>query len=102
MQQKKRDRPIIGDCRQPSPLGNIQPDFWLAEYTTELLNVLNVLGLLIECEPVQAALLERIRAGPCVSADELRIAGVFDDTHTKTTTRSGKSKPLDHPDFFSQ
>ena len=100
--KKNRNRPIIGDRRPPSPLGNIQPDFWLAEYTTELLNVLNVLGLLIECEPAQAALLERICAGPCVSADELRIAGVFDEPQTTKTTRSGKSKPLDHPDFFSQ
>ena len=100
--KKNRDRPIIGDRRPPSPLGNIQPDFWLAEYTTELLNVLNVLGLLIDCEPAQAALLERICAGPCLSADDLRIAGVFDEPQTTKTTRSGKSKPPDHPDFFSQ
>ncbi len=99
--KKNRDRPIIGDRRPPSPLGNIQPDFWLAEYTTELLNVLNVLGLLIECEPTQAALLERICAEPCVSADELRIAGVFDETQTAKTAKSGKSKPVDHPDLFA-
>ena len=35
-----RDRPIIGDRRPPSPPGNVQPDHWLGEYTTELLNVL--------------------------------------------------------------
>ena len=44
--KKDRERPIIGDRRPPSPLGNIQPDHWLAEYTTELLNVLNVIGRL--------------------------------------------------------
>lgn len=42
--KKNRDRPLIGDRRPPSPLGNIQHDHWLAEYTTELINVLNVLA----------------------------------------------------------
>ncbi len=43
--KKDRERPQIGDRRKPSPLGDIQPDHWLPEYTTELLNLLNVLGL---------------------------------------------------------
>ena len=29
--RRDRSRPIIGDRRPPSPLGNIQPDFWPAE-----------------------------------------------------------------------
>jgi hypothetical protein len=62
--KKDRERPIIGDRRPPSKLGDIQPDHWLAEYTTELLNVLNVLALLVELEPAQAELLEAICAGP--------------------------------------
>ncbi len=32
--KKNRERPIIGDRRPPSKLGDIQPDRWLAEYTT--------------------------------------------------------------------
>jgi hypothetical protein len=62
--KKNRERPIIGDRRPPSKLGEIQPDHWLAEYTTELLNVLHVLALLVEMEPAQAKLLEAICAGP--------------------------------------
>jgi predicted helicase len=62
--KKNRERPIIGDRRKPSELGNIQPDHWLAEYTTELLNVLHVLALLVEMEPDQAKLLEAICDGP--------------------------------------
>lgn len=62
--KKNRERPIIGDRRPPSKLGDIQPDHWLAEYTTELLNVLHVLALLVELEPIQAKLLEVICAGP--------------------------------------
>ncbi len=62
--KKNRERPIIGDRRPPSKLGDIQPDHWLAEYTTELLNVLNVLALLVEMEPAQAKLMEAICEGP--------------------------------------
>lgn len=62
--KKNRERPIIGDRRPPSQLGDIQPNHWLAEYTTELLNVLNVLAMLVEMEPDQAKTLEEICAGP--------------------------------------
>jgi hypothetical protein len=62
--KKNRERPIIGDRRPPSKLGDIQPNHWLAEYTTELLNALHVLALLVEIEPDQAQLLEAICGGP--------------------------------------
>ncbi len=62
--KKDRERPIMGDRRPPSKLGDIQPDHWLAEYSTELLNVLHVLTLLVEMEPVQSQLLEAICEGP--------------------------------------
>ena len=61
--KKDRERPIIGTRRKPSKLGDIQPDHWLAEYTTELLNVLQVLALLVEMEPAQAKLMEAICEG---------------------------------------
>jgi hypothetical protein len=73
-----RERPIIGDRRKPSSLGVIQPDRWLAEYTTELINLLNVLGWLVDLEPAQAALLERVCTGPTIPAEELRVAGAFE------------------------
>ncbi len=61
--RKNRERPIIGDRRPPSKLGEIQPDHWLAEYTSELLNVLHVLASLVEMEPAQAKVLEAICEG---------------------------------------
>ena len=64
--RRNRTKPLIGDKRPPSPLEKIQPDGWLAEYTEDLLNLLNVLGRLIALEPRQADLLERIVAGPLV------------------------------------
>lgn len=69
-----RERPVIGDRRPPSKLNDIQPDHWLPDYTTELLNVLNVLTLLVELEPAQARLLDRICTGPLLSHQALIAA----------------------------
>jgi hypothetical protein len=81
-----RERPIIGDRRKPSALGDIQPDHWLPEYTTELLNVLNVLGLLIDLEWAQADLLKEVCAGSLISETELIEAGALESP--------AKSKPV--------
>ncbi len=70
--RRNRERPLIGDRRPPSPLGDIQPEGWLAEYTTELLNVLHVLGRLVALEPTQADLLERICAAPTLNEEILK------------------------------
>lgn len=75
--RKTRERPQIGDRRPPSSLGDIQPDHWLPEYTTELLNVLNVLGSLVDLEPHSDDLLKRICAGPLITLSTLDAAGVF-------------------------
>ena len=95
--KRNRERPIIGDRRPPSPLGNIQPDHWLAEYTTELINVLNVLGCLVDLEPAQAALLEMICSDPTITAEELRAAGALE----LPAERKQKSSQAAHADLFS-
>ncbi|MBI5386978.1 MAG: hypothetical protein HZA90_20080 [Verrucomicrobia bacterium] len=95
--KQNRERPLIGDRRTPSPLGNIQPDHWLAEYTTELLNVLNVLGLLVTLEPAQAALLEKICSGPTFPAEELKAAGAF----ALPDEPNGKARHSAAPDLFA-
>ncbi|MEU1605810.1 type ISP restriction/modification enzyme [Micromonospora matsumotoense] len=74
--RRTRERPVIGD-RRVSALNGIQSDRWLDEYTTELIDLLNVLGLLIDSEPAQAALLTRIVAGPQITVEELTRAGVL-------------------------
>lgn len=48
--RRDRSRPQIGDKRPPSPLDKVQPNHWLAEYTTDLIDLLNVLGRLVELE----------------------------------------------------
>ena len=92
--KKHREKPIIGDRRPPSPLGDIQPDHWLPEYTTELLNVLNVLALLVELEPKQADLLERICTGPLISETDLKAAGALEIPAAPKKTKIKKEKPL--------
>ncbi|MEO6014046.1 MAG: type ISP restriction/modification enzyme [Devosia sp.] len=72
--KRNRTRPIIGDRRPPSPLDTIQPDYWLPEYTTDLINLLNVLGRLVALEPKQADLLERILAHPLITVANLKPA----------------------------
>lgn len=69
--RRDRSKPIIGDRRPPSPLEKIQPDGWLAEYTSDLIDLLNVLGRLIALEPTQAALLEAICDGPLIPGSDI-------------------------------
>jgi hypothetical protein len=90
--KRDRSRPLSGDRRPPSPLDKIQPDHWLSEYTSDLLDLLNVLGRLIALEPKQADLLERICAGPLLSAEELRNAGAFANVEEKPSSTKRKSK----------
>ena len=90
--RRDRSRPIIGDRRPPSPLDSIQPDHWLPEYTSDLLDLLNVLGRLIALEPKQADLLERICAGKLRKVDELRDAGALAQDAQEPTKPKGKSK----------
>ena len=72
--KKSRERPIIGDRRPPSPLGDIQPDRWPAEYTTELINVLHVLGRLVKLEPSQDDLLKTICTGDLIDQSAINTA----------------------------
>jgi len=75
--RKDRGRPIIANRRPPSKLNDIYPDHWLAQYTSDLIDLLNVLGLLIDIEPQQADFLERICAGELLSRETLNDAGAL-------------------------
>lgn len=86
-----RTRPIIGDRRPPSPLDKVQPESWPAIYTEDLINLLHVLTLLTQLEPEQAALLDKVCAGPLIDAEILRAEGVFDDA-SAATSRPGDDR----------
>lgn len=89
-----RVRPIIGGKRPPSKLEQIRPDRWLPEYTSDLLDILHVLGLLIDLEPRQAEVLEAICAGPTLSVADLTEAGAFDlpDGYPQKPIRAASSR----------
>lgn len=91
--KRDRSRPIIGDRRPPSPLDKIQPESWPSEYTTDLLDLLNVLGRLIDLEPAQADLLARICDGQLIEAGDihdLTTAVLEPDTDAKPKQKKKK------------
>ena len=69
--QKDRTRPVIGD-RKVSPLMQINSDRWRPEYTSQLLDLLNLLGLLVELEADQRDLLAAILGHPLISVHDLQ------------------------------
>lgn len=68
-----RSRPIIGD-RRVSDLSKIQPDHWLDEYTRDLVDMLNVIGLLADLQTEQASLLSSAMSGRTLDS----LAGLGD------------------------
>jgi hypothetical protein len=74
--RRSREHPVIG-ARRTSPLLEIQAESWPAEYTTTLIDLLNVLGLLAELEPQQAALVSEILNQALITTEDLTQAGVL-------------------------
>lgn len=84
-----RSRPVIGD-RRVSDLMNLQSDQWMPEYTADLIDLLNVIGLLVDLEEDQASLLTEIVAGDCVNG----LAGLGENASTATPTAKISAKRL--------
>ncbi|MDQ1675253.1 MAG: hypothetical protein QOC93_397 [Actinomycetota bacterium] len=63
--------------RKSSPLDDVRPKTWSPDATTELLNLLNVLGGLVALEERQADLLAQVVVAPQVTVADLMSAGVF-------------------------
>lgn len=61
-----------------SPLDRIRSERWNPSWSTELVEILSALRHLTELEPAQAALLERIVAGPLIDMAELTRRGVLE------------------------
>jgi hypothetical protein len=70
----------------------------LAEYTTELINVINVLGLLVDFETTQEALLRKVCDGPLISLEELSAAGAFEIPAKRKRSKISASEP----DLFAE
>jgi hypothetical protein len=63
--------------RRSSPLDFVNATFWSADMTTELLELLNVLGRCVGLERRQADVLDEILAGPLVTLKDLEEARVL-------------------------
>ncbi|HEX3714873.1 MAG TPA: type ISP restriction/modification enzyme [Trebonia sp.] len=63
--------------KRTSPLDDVNAHEWPPAFTTELLDLLNVLSLCVELEPQQAALLDRVCAAPMITVADLENAQVL-------------------------
>ncbi|MFL1430353.1 MULTISPECIES: type ISP restriction/modification enzyme [unclassified Nocardiopsis] len=63
--------------RRGSPLDDIRPERWTTRFTDDLLRLLAVLTRLVDLEPAQRELLDRVLDGPLVSTDDLTRADVL-------------------------
>jgi hypothetical protein len=84
-----RSRPVIGD-RRVSELMHIQSDRWLPDYTADLIDLLNAIGLLVDLEEDQASLLLEILADDCIEG----LAGLGENASTATPTAKISAKQL--------
>jgi hypothetical protein len=55
----------------------IHSDRWTAEYTAQLVDLLNVIGILVDLEAEQASLLKQVVDGPTEDVPDLFAAGVL-------------------------
>ena len=62
--------------KKSSPLDHVHVSTWDPDWTTEFIDLLTLLTRLVELEPSQAELLQRILAGEIFSRDELAASGV--------------------------
>jgi hypothetical protein len=69
-------RKAVPGGRKSSPLDEMHVDTWPAEWSIELTDLLTVLTRLVEAEPAQADLLDRILAGPLLTMADLADRGV--------------------------
>ncbi|MDQ0940153.1 type ISP restriction/modification enzyme [Streptomyces sp. V1I1] len=60
------------DVEWQTPLNDMLPGIWPARWTVELLDLINVLGLLVALEPKQDQLLDKVTAGPLITTDDLK------------------------------
>lgn len=82
-----RSRPVIGQ-RRVSELMKIQPKTWLDEYTQDLIDLLNVVGLLVELETEQAEILNDIVASEMIEG----LAGLGDSVSSGSSGAAKSTK----------
>lgn len=87
---ERREREPSGG--RSSPLDAVVSKTWDPDWTTELLETLTVLTLLIDLETTQADLLDRVVKGPLVTVDDLVRGGLMVDERP-TPASAGSLEP---------
>lgn len=77
--------------KRESELDHIAATSWTPAMTTELLDLLNVLGRCVALEPRQAELLDEIMAAPRITVADLRNAGVL--PAPSTAAKAPRTRP---------
>lgn len=92
--------------RRTSPLDDINANVWPPEWNGEFIDLLSVLSRLVELEPVQTELLDKILDKPVASYTDLAAAGVaWPDAAASDTQRRPNHTPKDdeqHDDLDGQ
>jgi Type ISP C-terminal specificity domain/N-6 DNA Methylase len=78
--------------RHPTMLDFIRPTYWTAAMNDELRDLLHVLGLLVDLEPIQRDLLQRVCAGPLLTVDDLLTASVLPASTSAQRARPGDDR----------
>ncbi len=65
------------DVEWQTPLNDELPDTWPPQWTRDLLDLVNALGLLVALEPEQTRLLDAVADGPLITMDDLQQVGVL-------------------------
>jgi hypothetical protein len=60
-----------------SPLDSLSIDRWIPQFTTDLLDLINVLGRLVQLEPLQAEVLENVCDGRVITFEDLHQAQIL-------------------------
>ncbi|MGI8792901.1 MAG: type ISP restriction/modification enzyme [Acidimicrobiales bacterium] len=71
---KRKEHP---EGRRSSRLEDVVASTWDPDWTSELIDLLHAIALLIQLEPAQSALLEEIASGASITVEDLAASGVL-------------------------
>lgn len=81
--------------RETSPLDEIMPTTWSPGWTNEFTDLLSAVRRLVELQPQQATILERVLAGPMLGVEALAAAGYAGAEDPDRRPRSQQENTLD-------
>lgn len=94
---------------EQSALDDVRPETWPSAYTSDLLDLIRVLTLVVELEPAQSELLSKVMGSERVTVADLTEFGVIpipDEARTpfpkEKRTKRISTQQFDHPHFMKE